>query len=104
MPGQTAYLDTPVVPTSAFSAGYNHPDCSYPDTTPAISEVDGEGIGPWVSAPGKTLTIHALGDQTVPNYGYSGPSATSPPFNTNTHPRHSRFSLPRAISPLGHNT
>src|SRR6202040_193727 len=39
MPGQTQYMDTPVVPTSAFAgAGYNNPDCDYPDTTPAISE------------------------------------------------------------------
>ena len=40
MPGQTAYLDTPVVPTSAFAgAGYNNPDCAYPDATPAIASV-----------------------------------------------------------------
>ncbi len=39
MPGQTGYIDTPVVPTSAFAEGYNHPDCAYPDATPAISEV-----------------------------------------------------------------
>ncbi len=52
MPGTTTYLDTPVVPTSAFSEGYNHPDCDYPDLTPAIKEVDGDGIGPWVSASG----------------------------------------------------
>ena len=63
MPGLTTYLDTPVVPTEAFvGAGYNNPDCSYPDATPAIKEVDGDGIGPWVSAAGKTLTITALGD------------------------------------------
>src|SRR5256886_9448023 len=61
MPGQTQYMDTPVVPTSAFAgAGYNNPDCAYPDATPAISEVDGDGIGPWVSAAGHTLTITAL--------------------------------------------
>ena len=30
--GQTQYMDTPVVPTSAFAgAGYNNPDCAYPD-------------------------------------------------------------------------
>ena len=53
MPGQTQYMDTPVVPTSAFAgAGYNNPDCAYPDATPAISEVDGDGVGPWVSAAG----------------------------------------------------
>ncbi len=91
MPGQTQYLDTPVVPTSAFSAGYNHPDCAYPDATPAISEVDGDGKGPWVSAVGKTLTITALGNQVVPNYGYSGPQATTVPFNQKTTSRHYGF-------------
>ena len=25
-----AYLDTPVIPTTAFAEGYNHPDCAYP--------------------------------------------------------------------------
>jgi hypothetical protein len=49
MPGQTGYFDTPVVPTAAFSEGYNHPDCAYPDVTPAVSEVDGDGVGPWVA-------------------------------------------------------
>jgi hypothetical protein len=91
MPGQTQYLDTPVVPTSAFSAGYNHPDCAYPDATPAISEVDGDGKGPWVSAVGKTLTITALGNQVVQNYGYSGPQATTAPFNQKTTSRHYGF-------------
>src|SRR5207253_3017650 len=68
MPGTTTYLDTPVVPTQAFvGAGYNNPDCAYPDATPAISEVDGDGIGPWVSAAGHTLTITALGNLTVAN-------------------------------------
>ena len=91
MPGQTQYLDTPVVPTSAFSAGYNHPDCAYPDATPAIAEADGDGIGPWVSAAGKTLTIKALGNETVVNYGYSGPQATTAPFNQKTTSRHYGF-------------
>ena len=51
MPGATDYMDTPVVPTSAFvSAGYNNPDCAYPDATPAVKEVDGDGVGPWVQA------------------------------------------------------
>src|SRR5205807_2600658 len=86
MPGQTQYMDTPVVPTSAFAgAGYNNPDCDYPDTTPAISEVDGgTAAGPYVSAAGQTLSMYALGTVTVNNYGYSGPSATAAPFNTKT--------------------
>ncbi len=90
MPGQTQYMDTPVVPTSAFAgAGYNNPDCDYPDTTPALSEVDGGTPttvqpGPWVSAAGVTLHIYALGNTNVNNYGYSGPGATGAPFNAKT--------------------
>jgi hypothetical protein len=91
MPGQTSYLDTPVIPTAAFAAEYNHPDCAYPNATPAISEVDGDGVGPWVSASGHTLTITALGDQNVTNYGYSGPSTTAGPFNQKTILRHYGF-------------
>ena len=56
MPGQTGYFDTPVVPTSAFAGGYNTPDCSYPDATPAVSEVDGDGVGPWVGGVKGSLT------------------------------------------------
>ena len=92
MPGTTQYLDTPVVPTSAFAgAGYNNVDCAEPDATPAISEVDGDGAGPWVSAAGKTLTITALGDQMVPNNAYSGPSATTAPYNQKLIKRHYGF-------------
>jgi hypothetical protein len=96
MPGQTQYMDTPVVPTSAFAgAGYNNPDCAYPDATPAVSEVSGDGggahPGPWASAQGVTLTIKALGDQQVPNNAYAGPSATAAPFNAKTVLRHYGF-------------
>jgi hypothetical protein len=92
MPGQTQYMDTPVTPTSAFAgAGYNNPDCAYPANTPAISEVDGDGIGPWVSAAGHTLTITALGDQFVPNNAYTGPAATVAPYNQKTVLRHYGF-------------
>jgi len=91
MPGQTQYMDTPVTPTSAFSDGYNHVDCAYPTLTPAVKEVDGDGIGPWVSAAGKTLTITALGDQAVINNGYSGPSAATAPYNQKTVTRHYGF-------------
>jgi hypothetical protein len=85
MPGQTQYMDTPVVPTSAFAgAGYDNPDCDYPDTTPAVSEVDGTGVGPYVGAAGQALHIYALGTVPVNNYGYTGPSATTAPFNAKT--------------------
>lgn len=96
MPGQTQYMDTPVVPVQAFASGYNPPDCAYPDATPAISTVLGDalaggGSGPWVSAPLHTLTINALGDQVVPNSGYTGPAATTAPFNQKFIKRHYGF-------------
>jgi hypothetical protein len=110
MPGLTTYLDTPVVSTEAFvGAGYNNPDCAYPDATPAIAEVDGDGVGPWLNATGALrLTITALGNATVANTStctaasasadvsvtnaaYSGPSANAAPFNCKTVTRHYGF-------------
>src|SRR5579864_7653498 len=121
MPGTTTYLDTPVVPTQAFvGAGYNNPDCAYPDATPAIAEVDGDGIGPYVSSGGHTLTITALGnatvanpsncttgstgaDVTVNNFGYAGPSASVAPFDCKTVTRHYGFGA-RCTSPSATST
>jgi hypothetical protein len=92
MPETTQYLDTPVVPTSAFAgAGYNNPDCAYPTLTPAIREVDGDAVGPWVSQAGNTITIYAQGDTAVPNNAYNGPSATTAPYNQKTVMRHYGF-------------
>jgi Bacterial Ig domain len=92
MPGQTQYMDTPVVPTAGFTgAGYNNPDCAYPDATPAVKEVNGAGEGPWVAAVGATLTINALGDSLVNNNAYSGPSATTAPYNQKFITRHYGF-------------
>jgi hypothetical protein len=105
MPGQTQYMDTPVTPTSAFAgAGYNNPDCAYPALTPAIKEVDSnDGVGPWVSASGTghTLTITALGDQIVPNNGYSGPSNTTAPYNQKTISRHYGFGSGGTVALVG---
>jgi hypothetical protein len=93
MPGQTQYMDTPVVPTSAFAgAQYNNPDCAYPDATPAIKEVDSSsGVGPYVAAAGGTLTITALGDVPVNNYAYVGPSGNTAPYNQKFVNRHYGF-------------
>ncbi len=92
MPGLTTYLDTPVVPTEGFvGAAYNSPDCSYPDSTPGIKEVDGDGIGPWVSKAGVTLTITSIGNTQATNSAYSGPSANTAPFNAKTVGRHYGF-------------
>lgn len=93
MPGFTAYMDTPVIPTMAFAEGYNLPDTEYPDATPAISSVTGsDGVaGPWVSAAGHSLTISALGDKVVQNPAYSGPNATAAPYNQKAITRHYGF-------------
>jgi hypothetical protein len=89
MPGLTTYLDTPVLPVGAFASnyvsGYNPVDCAYPDATPAISRVDGDGIGPWLSPAGAhTLKIKALGAVQVPNAAYLGPNQSAAPFNQKT--------------------
>ncbi|WP_185646390.1 choice-of-anchor Q domain-containing protein [Burkholderia sp. Bp9143] len=106
MPGQTQYMDTPVVPVQAFADGYNQPDCAYPDATPAISSVTGDasggGAGPWVSAAGHQLTINALGDQPVPNNAYNGPAASTTPFNQKFVTRHYGFgSRPASCPTIG---
>jgi Putative Ig domain/Bacterial Ig-like domain (group 3) len=77
-------------PTYAFEGAYNNVDSFYPDGTPMIREVTGDGVGPWVSGVGHTITIMALGDQQVPNYAYS-PSATTAPFSQQTITRHYGF-------------
>jgi hypothetical protein len=91
MPADTAYMDTPVVPTAAFADGYNPPDCNYPDGTPAILRVDGDGPGPYLSATGHNLTITALGDRVVANPAYSGPAANTAPYNQKFITRHYGF-------------
>ncbi|MBV8901663.1 MAG: hypothetical protein JOY92_16305, partial [Verrucomicrobia bacterium] len=77
MPGTMQYFDTPVVPTSAFSEGYNHPDCAYPATVPAISKVDGDGMGPWVKAAGGNGIV---GSVTITNGGSGYTSAPTVTF------------------------
>jgi hypothetical protein len=79
MPGTTTYLDTAVIPTAAFAAGFNPPDCAAPAGTPVIASVDAAtpGSGPLV-APTGTLTINSNGMTTVPNPDYEGPLAPAP--------------------------
>jgi IPT/TIG domain-containing protein len=110
MPGDTAYLDVPVVPVSAFADGYNPPDCAYPDGTPAVSTVIGDtsngGVGPWVSAAGHSLTINALAPAAgagvpVLNNAYSGPAASSAPYNLKTIARHYSFGTTQGTVTIG---
>jgi hypothetical protein len=103
MPAVSQYLDTPVVPTSAFAgAGYNNVDCAYPDSTPSISSVtSGDAAGPWVSAAGHSLTTSSLPDKQVNNFAYSGPSATTAPFNQKTVNRHFGFGAAAGTVTIG---
>ncbi len=102
MPGQTGYFDTPVVPVQAFASGsYNRADCSYPDTTPAVASVTGDVAGPWVSAPLKTITINALGDQSVDWYGYTSPQISTAPWNQKKITRHYGFGTAAGTVTIG---
>ncbi len=95
MPGSTTYLDTPVVPVSAFAGSDQNPlDCEYVDTTPRIYSVDvgtnGFG-GPYIPRKGgsggradgnHTITITSMATTTtdgltdVPNPAYDGVGGT----------------------------
>ncbi len=97
MPGATTYLDTPVVPTAAFTGADVFPvDAELPNQTPTIARVTNEylpsgmgtgitaaQIGPYVVDRGagpvgspnellRTITISAAGDVQVPNPLYAG--------------------------------
>jgi hypothetical protein len=96
MPGFTTYMDTPVIPTQAFADGYNLPDSEYPDGTPAVDSVYGDVHGPWVSAAGNTITIKCLAsnngcNKSVQNPDFSGPGATTAPYNQKWITRHYGF-------------
>ena len=74
MPSQTGYFDTPVVPTSAFAGGYNTPDCSYPDATPAVKLVAGDVSGPWLAGVKGTVTNVSV--TTGGTYSATAPTVT----------------------------
>ena len=77
MPGTTSYLDTPVVPTTAFvGAGYNNPDCNYPTLTPAVASVTGDVAGPWVMMPFSAGTVNAV-NVTSGGSGYGAAPAVT---------------------------
>jgi hypothetical protein len=86
MPGTTTYLDTPVLPVSAFASGYNPPDCSLDDATPMVSSVrwSNSNDGPWIQTRGinadpitRDVLIRSMGRNVqVPNPAYEGPLAT----------------------------
>jgi hypothetical protein len=111
-PGQTTYLDTPVLPIAAFSSPGNFElDCEYPTGTPVIHTVSAEGNtlggGPFVRSTGsvaeRTLTITSAGTVNVRNpqltrvdgsnanlvqrdFGFGSPSLTVAQLNASTSP------------------
>ncbi|MGC4121321.1 MAG: Ig-like domain-containing protein [Myxococcales bacterium] len=102
MPGQTTYLDTPVLPIAAFAAGYNPADCALPAGSPAIKRVDSSaGFGPYLPASGGTLTITAEGDQQVLNPAYAGPFATGGLASQRTVTRHYGFGTTKGTLRIG---
>ena len=101
MPGQTTYLDTPVLPVAAFAAGYNPADCAPQAAAPVVLRVDGAGVGPWLPASGGTLTITAMGDQEVLNPAYSGPFATGGLTSQRTIIRHYGFGAAKGHLKIG---
>ncbi|RME34177.1 MAG: hypothetical protein D6786_05660 [Gammaproteobacteria bacterium] len=76
MTGSTTYLDTPVVPISAFATSGNFPvDCELPPTEPVIKWVEGPLPGPVVptDATSRTITIYSEGIVMVPNHKFGNP-------------------------------
>ncbi|MBI4773238.1 MAG: hypothetical protein HY788_03490 [Deltaproteobacteria bacterium] len=78
-PGTTTYLDTPVLPTSAWAARNEFPvDCAPPDGTPVIDYVSGPDVqsdgfgGAYVPAGGGALIFTSRGTESVPNPLYDG--------------------------------
>ncbi len=79
MPGGVTYLDTPVVPVSAF-VGYPNRrlDIEPPTGTPMILAVEGPDGGPVVLTDGATVTITSVGNRMVPNPGFDPDDPGSP--------------------------
>jgi FtsP/CotA-like multicopper oxidase with cupredoxin domain len=72
MPGTTTYLDTPLLPLTAFAGQTTFPlDAQFPGGTPVIAAVNGTGPGPFVSGTGQQITITSLGNTSVPNPDYN---------------------------------
>jgi len=62
----TTYLDTPIIPISAFTGPNNWQlDCEYPDLTPVIHSVsvegNGVGGGPYATDTARQITITSVG-------------------------------------------
>jgi hypothetical protein len=97
-PGSTTNLDTPLLPTGAFTGAFqNRLDCELPNGTPRIKQVTG---GAFAAGPGATITIDAVGPVTVQNPDYN-PSLLPGPSNPPTILRDYGFGTSRGTITLG---
>ncbi|MGZ8248044.1 hypothetical protein [Methylomagnum sp.] len=74
MPASITYLDTPVLPQSAFAGSAAFPvDCEQPTTTPAIASiaVPAQGGGAY-GLTGNQVVLRSAGVLTVPNPNFDG--------------------------------
>jgi hypothetical protein len=99
MPGTTTYLDTPVLPTGAFTGSDAFPvDAELPNSTPVVAQATGlyypsgltyipRQVGPYIVDRGsggpltingrlRTIQITSAGDVQVPNPMYDGAAGT----------------------------
>ncbi len=79
-PGVTTNLDTPLLPTGAFTGAFvNRLDCELPNGTPRIKQVRG---GAFAAGAGARIRIDAVGPIRVQNPDYNPslmPGPTNPP-------------------------
>ena len=78
-PGRTTFVDTIVIPISAFVENRIPLNCDYLTGTPLIKTVSGPGGGPYVDAGGgRRITITSVGGVRVPNPNYDPLQPISP--------------------------
>ncbi len=91
----TAAISGSVISVTLTNAGSGYSAAS----PPTISFTGGSGTGAAATAAvaSGTLTVTALGDKIVPNPAYSGPQATTPPYNQKTVNRHYGFGTSQGL-------
>ena len=90
LPGKTTYLDTPVLPTGAFTGTGAFPvDAELPNRTPILASVNGTALnlGPYIVDRAPTprrarSSITSAGTVQVPNPAYGGAGSPQPKLIT----------------------
>lgn len=88
-PGRTTFVDTIVIPISAFVENRIPLNCDYLDKVPLIKTATGPGGGPYVNTGGgQVITITSVGKIQVPNPNYDPnlpTNAKNPQYITRDH-------------------